>query len=161
MLSQPEFWVAVAFIVFVAVVFYYRVPERVIASLDARAAAIAKEIDDAKRLREEAQALLASYQRKQRAAEKEIADILSEARAEADRLAGETRAALQAQLARRTKLAEERIERAETDALSDVRRLAAEAAVAAARLLIEERLDDKKARAFLDSALKEIRDKLH
>lgn len=161
MLSQPEFWVAVAFLVFVAIVFYYRVPKRVVARLDARAAAIAKEIEDAKHLREEAQALLASYQRKQRDAEKEIADIVSEARAEAERLANETRRALEAQLARRTKLAEERIARAERDALSDVRTLAAEAAVAAARRLIEERLDDKKARAMLDSAIREIRDKLH
>jgi F-type H+-transporting ATPase subunit b len=161
MFAEPEFWVAVAFAAFVGIVVYYRVPKRVTAALDARSAAIAKEIEEAQRLREEAQALLASYQRKQRDAEKEVEDIVSEARAEAERLAGETKKALEAQLIRRTKLAEDKIARAEAEALSDVRALAAEVAVGAARRLIEERLDEKKSRALLDGAIKEIKGKLN
>jgi F-type H+-transporting ATPase subunit b len=137
------------------------VPKRVTAALDARGAAIKKEIEEAQRLREEAQALLASYQRKQRDAEKEVDAIVSEARAEAERLASETRKALEAQLARRTKLAEDKIARAEAEALADVQALTAEAAVQAARRLIEERLDEKKSHAILDGAIKEIKGKLN
>ncbi len=161
MFAEPEFWVAVAFVAFVGIVLYYRVPNRVTDALDARGAAIKKEIEEAQRLREEAQALLASYRRKQRDAEKEVENIVSEARAEAERLASETRKALEAQLARRTKLAEQRIARAEAEALSDVRALAAEVAIGAARRLIEERLDEKKSRALLDGAIKEIKGKLN
>lgn len=161
MFAEAEFWVAVAFVVFVGIVFYYRLPKRITNALDARAAAISREIDEAQRLREEAQALLASYQRKQRDAEKEVQDIVNEARGEAERLASETKKSLEAQLARRTKLAEDKIARAETDALSDVRTLAAEVAVGAARQLIEERLDEKKARAMLDGAIKEVKGKLN
>lgn len=161
MFSEPEFWVAVAFVAFVAIVIYYRLPSRLMALLDARAAAIAKEIDEAKRLRTEAQALLASYQRKQRDAEKEVEDIVSEARAEAERLASETRQALEDQLARRTRLAEDKIKRAESQGLAEVRALAADVAVGAARRLIAERLDDEKSRALLDAAIKEIKGKLN
>lgn len=161
MFSEPEFWVAVAFVAFVAIVIYYRVPSRLTGLLDARAAAIAKEIDEAKRLRTEAQALLASYQRKQRDAEKEVEEIVSEARAEAERLASETRQALEDQLARRTRLAEDKIKRAESQGLAEVRALAADVAVGAARRLIAERLDDEKSRALLDSAIKEIKGKLN
>src|SRR5215468_10158957 len=104
--SDPTFWVAVSTTTFIVIVFIVKAPAMVVKSLDARAVAIAKELEEARTLREEAQALLASYQKRQRDAEKEAQEIVVQARAEAERLAIETKKSLEAQIARRAKLAE-------------------------------------------------------
>ena len=118
--SDSSFWVAVSFTLFVLALLYFGVPRRVTEALDARSAQIAQELDEARKLREEAQALLANYQRKQRDAEQEAEEIVTQARAEAERLAAETRETLAAQLERRTKQAEDKIAQAEAQAVKEV-----------------------------------------
>ncbi len=121
MFGHAETWVAVAFLLFVALLVYLKVPAKVAALLDERAARIAKELAEAKKLREEAQALLDEYKRKRVQAEKDAEDIVALARREAEAYANETRAKLTETLARRTKQAEQKIAQAEQQAVKDVR----------------------------------------
>lgn len=161
MFATPEFWVLISFLGFVGLVIYYKVPGMVAALLDKRAADIAAELDEARRLREEAQQLLASYQRKQREAMKEAEDIIAQAKIEAEQLAKETRANMEAQVDRRTKLAEDKIAQAETQALNDVRATAAEVAVGAARRVIASKVDAGKDAEFVEKSISELASKLH
>jgi F-type H+-transporting ATPase subunit b len=161
MFSDPTFWVAVSTTVFVLVVIAVKAPAMVTKSLDARAQTIAKELEDARRLREEAQALLASYQKKQHEAEKEAQEIVVQARAEAERLAIETKKALEAQIARRAKLAEDKIAQAEAQALAEVRGLAADIAIGAAGRVIAQQLSPGRAQQLVDSAIRELPGKVN
>ena len=102
MTQMAEFWVAVAFVVFLLILLYYKVPKLIAKSLDDRAEAIRKELDEARRLREEAQNLLADYQKKHRNVGQEADAILEQARREAEAFAHETRAGLKDTLERRT-----------------------------------------------------------
>ena len=161
MFAPAEFWVLISFLVFVGVILYYKVPAMVTAALDKRAADIARELDEARRLREEAQALLASYQRKQAEAMQEADAIVTQAKAEAERLAAETRANMQAQVERRTQLAQDKIAQAETQALQEVRAVAAEVAAGAAQRLIAEKVDAAKDAAIVERSIAELASKLH
>lgn len=159
--EDPEFWVAVGFVAIVGLVLYLRVPVLVGKLLDDRAATIAKKLDEARKLREDALALLDQYRRKAAEVEKEANAILTEARAEAERFAVEQRVSIAAQIERRAKYAEQRIAQAEAQAIADVRALAADAAVAAAEKLIAARLDDKRAADLVKRSLDEIPSKLN
>jgi F-type H+-transporting ATPase subunit b len=161
LLRDPETWVGIGTLIFLAVLVWKKVPAMVGASLDARAAGIAKELDEARRLREEAETLLRQYQAKGASAEKEAAAIVTEAKSDAERYAKEARLAIDAAVARRAKQAEDRIAQAEAQALSEVRALAADAAVAAAGKLIAAQLDDKQSAALIKSALSEVPSKLN
>ena len=161
LLRDPEFWVGIGTLIFIGIVLWQKVPALVAKSLDARAAAIAKELEGARRLRQEAEALLAEYQKKRAAAETEAGAILTEAKAEAERYAAESRAAIKAQIERRAKQAEDKIAQAEAQAVSEVRALAADAAVAAAERLIAARLDDNRAADLVNRAIGEIPSKLN
>ena len=161
LLRDPEFWVGIGTLIFLGIVVWKRVPALLAGSLDARAAAIAKEIEEAGRLRAEAQALLAEYQKKRAAADQEAASIVAEAKAEAERFGAESRAAITAQIARRGKQAEPKIAQAEAQAVADVRAAAADAAIAAAEKLIAARLDDNRAAELVKRALGEIPSKLN
>jgi F-type H+-transporting ATPase subunit b len=161
LLRDPEFWVGIGTLIFLGIVLWQKVPAVVARSLDARATAIAKELDDARRLREEAEALLAEYQKKRAGADHEAGVILAEAKAEAERYTVEARAAIKAQIERRGKQAEEKIAQAEAQAVSEVRALAANAAVAAAERLIAARLDDNRAADLVNRAIGEIPSKLN
>src|SRR5271165_7660151 len=97
-LSEPEFWVGLGLAILIGVFLYQRVPAFLAASLDTRAAGIAKELDEAKRLREEAAALLAQFKAKTANAEKEAQAIVTEARDEAERFATEANAQLKIQI---------------------------------------------------------------
>jgi F-type H+-transporting ATPase subunit b len=130
-------------------------------TLDARAAAIAKELEDARTLRDEAQALLASYQKRQREAEKEAQDIVVQARAEAERFAIETKKSLEAQIARRAKMAEDKIAQAEAQALAEVRSLAADIAVGAAGRVIAQTMSPGRAQTLIDQAIKDLPGKIN
>ena len=121
LLRDPEFWVGIGTLIFLGIVLWKRVPALVASSLDARAAAIAKELEEARRLRAEAEALLAEYQEKRAAADQEASSIVAEAKAEAERFGAESRAAITAQIARRGKQAEQKIAQAEAQAVADVR----------------------------------------
>ncbi len=161
MLRTPEFWVGVSFFGFVALLFYYRVHAKIAEALDQRAADIKAELDEAKRLSEEAQAILADYQRKQRDAEKEAKAIIDLAKTEAEALAEETRVALKDSLERRTRLAEDKIARAEAQAIDEVRATAVEVAVGAAEKLITKKLTAKAASTLIDGSIKDLKTKLN
>jgi len=161
MLYEAEFWVAVAFVVFVGVLIYFGVHKLVVDALDERSARIRSELDAARRLREEAQALLAEYQRKEREAEREAAAIVAGAKAEAERLAAEAGARMEEFLARRTKMAETRIAQAEAQALADVRAAAADAAVAAAEVILTEAVKGKVADDLIRKGIADLKSKLN
>jgi len=161
MLESTSFWIGVSFFGFIALTVYYGAPKMIAKALDDRADAIRAELDEARRLREEAQNLLAEYQRKQRDAETEAQDIIAQAKHEAELLANEARDKLKETLERRTRLAEDKIVQAEAQALKDVRNHAAEVAVAAAGQLIADGLSKDKAAGLIDDSIKGISSKLN
>jgi len=160
-LSTPEFWVAVSFFLFVGGVLYLGAHKKIAAALDARAEAIAKEIDEAKHLRDEADKVLADYRRKQGNAAKEAQDIVDLASREAKALAAETSRSMTEHFERRMKLAEDKIGRAEADALREVRAAAADAAVTAAQMVIADRLTPETADKFVKQGIDALKTKLN
>lgn len=160
-LATPEFWVAVSFFLFVGGLIYLGVHKKVAAVLDARAAAIAKELDEAKRLREEAEKVLADYRRKQGDAVKETQAIISLAAKEAELLAAETRRSMKESFERRMKLAEDKIVRAEAEALREVRAAAADAAISAARSVIAEKLTPEAADKLVRQGIDALKGRLN
>lgn len=161
LLQDTSFWVLVAFLIVIGVFAKVGLHKTIGSGLDKRAQTIADEINEARKMREEAQELLASYQRRQREAEEEAAGIIEQAKKDAKRLTEDARDKINEQMARRTKAAEEKIGRAEAQALSEVRGQAAELAVAAAQEIIRERMDSGAQTAFLDKAISGLRDKLN
>jgi F-type H+-transporting ATPase subunit b len=159
--ANPEFWVALGFVAIIGIFVWQGVPRMIGTMLDARAAAIKAELEEARRLREEAAVLLNSYRAKAGAAEKEAEALLADARAEADRFAAETRAQLRAQLERRTQMAHEKIGQAEAQAMAEIRATAADAATAAAEKLIAARLDQSRASALIEQSIKDLTAKLN
>ena len=133
---EAEAWVAIAFVLFLGLLVYMGAHRRVITAIDARQARIKAELDEAVRLRQEAQAVLAEFERKGREAEGEAAAIVAAAKAEAERLAVEAKARMEDFVVRRTKMAEAKIAQAEAQALADVRAAAADTAVAAAEKIL-------------------------
>ena len=158
--ASAEFWVAVAFVLFVGVLLRFGWA-RAVGALDKRASDIKNELDEAIRLREDAQELLASYQRKQRDAEKEAADIIAHAEAESNRLRAEAEAELAATIGRRTEAALAKIEQVEAQALTEVRETAVDVAVSAARKMLTDNLDETRGNTLIDDAIGELRRKLH
>ena len=161
MLNEPEFWVAVAFVIFVGVLIYVGAHRKIIEALDQRSARIKSELDEARRLRDEAQSLLAEYQRKQGEAEREAAAIVAEAKAEAERVAAEARGKMEEFVARRTRQAETKIGQAEAQALADVRAAAADAAVAAAEKILRETAKGKIADDLIARGIADVKSKLN
>lgn len=161
MFATGEFWVLTGLIIFIGIAIYMKVPGMLTASLDKRREDIANELEEARRLREEAQQLLASYQRKQREAMKEAEDIVTQAKAEAERLAAETRSAMTALVARRTKMAEDKIAQAEAQAMADVRAVASDVAIAAAREIIAAKVDANRDAKLVEGSIAELASKLH
>jgi F-type H+-transporting ATPase subunit b len=151
-LADPEFWVLVAAIIFLAVI--WKPAGRAIGgALDARAIRIAAELDEARRLREEAEQLLAEYQKKQREAEGEAQAIVAHAKEEAERVAAQAARDLEQTLARRSQLAEERIAQAEAKAIQEIRGAAVDVAIAAAREVISAEMDATRGAALVDAAI--------
>lgn len=159
--ATADFWVLVTFIIFMGIVFYMGVPGLIGKALDKRAEEIRGELDQARRLREEAQNLLADYQRKAREAEEEARGIVDQAKHEAEALAAETKKELAETLARRTKLAEEKIARAEAQALGEVRASAVEAAVSAAETILKQRVSGDTAQNLIADSIRDLRTKLN
>jgi F-type H+-transporting ATPase subunit b len=161
MLQTADFWVAVAFIAFFAVLYYFKVHTLIGKALDNRAVAIKEELDQARRLREEAQTLLADYQKKQRNAEREAAEIVEEARRNAEAYAQETRAAMKDSLERRTRQAQEKIARAEAQAVEEVRAAAVDAAIAAAEKVLREKAAGATGAAITDDSIRSLKGRLN
>lgn len=146
----------VALVLFIILLVYLKVPAAIMGALDSKSQAIAKELHDARKLREEAEALLAEYEAKRVAAEAEAKAIIDSAKEQAALVAEETRASMSAAIKRREQQAEDRIAQAEARAQADVRAAAADAALVAAEKLIRERLSDKAQSALVAEGVAEI-----
>lgn len=157
--ATAEFWLAVAFVIFIGLL-AKPVWKRATTALDARAAAIAAELEEARQLREEAQAALASYQRKQRDAAKEAERLLAHAQDEAKRLTAQAEKSLEETLARHRALTEEKIAQAQARAMDEVRAEAVEIALAATERLLRERMSETHADRLVDRAIEDLPQKL-
>lgn len=159
MTFDATFFAFVAFALFFAVLVWLKVPAMILSALDARSAAIAKELHDARRMREEAEKLLAEYQAKRATAEAEAKTIVETAKEQAAAVTEETRQSMMAAMARREKQVDDRIANAETKAVDEVRAAAAEAAVAAAERMIRERMSDETQAALVEEGVGEMKRK--
>ncbi len=157
--EDPSFWVAVAFVVAVAIA-ARPLSSWIISALDRRSGEIARRLDEANALNEEARELLSSYRRKHREAEAEIADIMARAHEEAETLKRNASRELQARLAQRRQAAQERIRQAEADAVNQVREAAVDLALGATARLIHARLDDSEQSRLVGEAIDELDQRL-
>jgi F-type H+-transporting ATPase subunit b len=160
-LQETENWVAVAFLLFLGLLVYLGVHRKVTDSLDQRQARIKSELDEARRLRDEAQALLTEFERKGREAEGEAAAIIAGAKVEAERIAADAKARMEDFVARRTRMAEAKITQAEAQALADVRSAAADAAVAAAEKILSAAAKGEVAVDLLKRGIEDVRKKFN
>jgi F-type H+-transporting ATPase subunit b len=161
MFDDPEFWVAFAFVIFIGVLVKFGVPKMALSALDERSDRIKQALDEAQRLRSEAQAVLVQYQKKREEAEKEAQAIIVSARVEAERLAGEAKGKVEEFIARRTKMAESKIAQAEAQALADVRAAAADAAVAAAEKILVQTTHGAAAESLIAKGISDLKAKLN
>ncbi len=155
LLHDPEFWFAVAFIVFVGSA-YRPIKKALAGNLDARAAKARADLDEARRLRDEAQALLDEYRAKQGQAQKDAADIVSAARDEAEQMRQDAETELKRTLAAREAQAMDRIAFAEQAAVQSVRARAVEIAIRAATELVRQAIDGNAGNALIDHAIDEL-----
>jgi F-type H+-transporting ATPase subunit b len=160
-MMETENWVALGFFCFLALLTYLGMHRKVFDSLDARGTRIKSELDEAKKLREEAQALLAEFERKGREAEKEAEAIIASAKTEAERLAVEAKTRMEEFVGRRTKMAETKIAQAEAQALADVKSAAADAAVAAAERILSVSAKGKTAEDLVARGIDDVKSKLN
>ena len=137
------FWATVALFILIGVVIYYNLPAAFTRAIDQRGNRIRAELDEARRLREEGQQLLADLQRKRKEAEKDAADIVAAARREADMLLEEAKRKTADYVTRRTALAEQKIAQAERDAVAEVKSTAVDIAVEAARKVLAGKVDSE------------------
>lgn len=161
MMPPPEAWVAIGFVSFLVLLGYLGVHRKLIDALDQRQARIKAELDEASRLRQEAQALLAEFERKGLAAESEAEAIIASAKSEAERLAAEAKQRMEDFVARRTKIAEAKIAQAEAQALAEVRSAAADAAVAAAEKILAKAAKGKVAEELLVRGIEDLKQKFN
>jgi F-type H+-transporting ATPase subunit b len=161
MFSEPETWVAVAFVILMGVFGYFGIHRTVLKALDNRSDRIKAELDDARRLRDEAAKLLAEYKTRHASAEREAQDIISSAKADAERIAAEAKTKMEDFVARRTKTAEGKIALAEAQAMADVRAAAANAAVTAASAILSQSVHGQVADDLLAKGINEVRAKLN
>ena len=161
MFAEPEFWVAVAFVILMGVFAYFGVHHTLLKTLDHRSERIKSELDDARRIKEEAAKLLSEYQARGASAEREAQDIITNAKAEAERIAAEAKTKMEDFVARRTKTAESKIAMAEAQAVADVRAAAADAAVTAASAILSQSVKGDIANDLLSRGFAEVREKLN
>ncbi|MCS3728933.1 F0F1 ATP synthase subunit B family protein [Bradyrhizobium betae] len=161
MFFDPETWVAIAFVILMVLFGYLGVFKKAMTALDHRADRIKAELDDATRLKQEAAKVLADYKARTASAEREAADIIANARSEAERIATEAKAKMEDFVARRTKTAESKIALAEAQALADVRAAAADAAIQAASTILSQSVKGQVADDLLAKGITEVRQKLN
>ena len=161
MFAEPEFWVAVGFVILMGVFVYVGVHRTVLTALDHRSERIKSELDDAGRIKQEAANLLEEYKARRASAEREAQDIIAAAKAEAERVASEAKAKMEDFVTRRTKTAENKIALAEAQAIADVRAAAANAAVTAASSVLSQTVKGQVADDLLAKGIAEVRQKLN
>ncbi len=160
-LANTDFVVWIAFLVFVGILLYFKVPALVSKMLDDRAAGIRSDLDEARGLREEAKQLLASYERKQKEVQEQADRIVASAKEEAANAAEAAKADIEKSVARRLAGAEEQIAAAQAAAVKEIRNKAVTVAVGAAKDLIAEQMDAKRTNALIDDAITQVGAKLH
>lgn len=158
--DDPNAWLWLALLGFVVLIVVQKVPQKLIAALDSRSEDIQAKLDEARRLREDAQELLAVYQRRQREAEAEAKQIVEQARAEAERMAQSSRRELAERLERRTAMAEAKIAQAEADAIASVRERAADLAASAAAVVLQDTVDAARHQTIIDASIADLQSKL-
>jgi len=160
-LSNTNFIVLLAFLLFIAVLVYLKVPGLLMGLLDKRAEGIRSELDEAKSLREEAQKVLASYERKQREVQEQSERIIAQAKEEAKLAAEQAKEDLKTSVARRLAAAEDQIASAQAKVVKEVRDEAIQVAVSAARDVIAKQMTAASGNALVDDAIATVSDKLH
>ncbi|MBF9058372.1 F0F1 ATP synthase subunit B [Rhodobacterales bacterium HKCCSP123] len=160
-MGNTDFVVLIGFLLFLAIVFYFNVPAMLAGMLDKRAEGIKGELDEARALREEAQTLLASYERKQREVADQAERIVTQAKADAEAAAAEAKANLEKSIARRLQAAEDQIQSAEDKAVQSVRNRAVEVAISAAAATIAKQMAAADANKLIDAAIGEVERRLH
>jgi F-type H+-transporting ATPase subunit b len=158
--QEAEFWVGVAFLIFIALLVWMKVPGVAVKVLDARAEKIRAELAEAERLRKEAEELLASIRARREAAEKQAAELLASAEVEARQLEAEAHARLEEQIKRRGEIAKAKIAQAETQATAEVKAAAAELAIEAAAAVLTKRAEGMKTDPLVDQAMGDLSVKL-
>jgi F-type H+-transporting ATPase subunit b len=161
MLEDATFWALVGLILFLGVIIYMKVPGKLTAALDNRAETIRTELEQARKLREEAQALLAEYQRKAREAEAEVEEIIDQAKREAEAFGADAKKRVEDYVASRTRMAEGKIAQAEAQAIREVRSLSADVAIAAAQRILSARARGAAAEGLIKQAIDDVKAKLH
>lgn len=154
------FWAFVALLIFLGIAVYFGVPRIIGQMLDKRIKQISDELDEAKRLREEAAALLVEYEQKRVSAEKEAEDIVTAAKRDAERMTADAQTALEDMIARRTKAVEDKITQAEAQAIADVRARSADLAIEAARVILAEEVA-KNGDKLVETAIKDVGSRLN
>ena len=160
-LHNTNFVVLLAFLLFIAVLIYFNVPTMLMGMLDKRADGIRSELDEARKLREDAQSLLASYERKQKDVQTQADRIVESAKSEARAAADKARVDLDASIKRRLAAAEDQIASAQAAAIKDVRDRAASVAVAVAREVIAKEITAAQANSLIEQSIDTVRAKLH
>ncbi|WP_296423248.1 F0F1 ATP synthase subunit B [Yoonia sp.] len=160
-LQNTNFVVLVAFLIFVGILVYYQVPGKVAALLDTRAVSIKSDLDEARALREEAQSLLASYERKHKEVQEQADRIVAAAKEEANTAAAVAKDDIAKSITRRLAAAEEQIASAQAAAVKDVRDQAIMVAVSVAKDVMAQQMDAKSAGALIDDAIITVGEKLH
>ena len=158
--AGAHFWEAVGLIILIGALVWLKVPGMAMTALDARGARIQAQLDEATKLREEAQALLAEIKTQREAAERQAAEMLADAKADAERLAVEAKARLEEQIKRRGEIAERRIALAESQATAEVKAAAAELAAKAAEAVLAARLASATTDPLVDGAVAQLTSKL-
>ena len=158
---DATFWALVGLIIFLGIAAYFKVPGMIAGQLDQRAEKIKDELEEARRLREEAQQLLAEYQRKRKEAEAEAAVIVDAAKREAKALAADAKVKTEEYVARRTAFAEQKIAQAERDAIAEVRGRAVEIAIEAARKVLGDKVDAAAAGKLFQDSISAVKSKLN
>jgi F-type H+-transporting ATPase subunit b len=161
MFEDATFWVLIALILFIGLIVYLGAPQMITKALDKRAQDIKTELDEARKLREEAQSVLADYQRRAREAEHEAEEIIEAARREASAYAAEAVQRTDEYVARRTRIAEQKIAQAETVALHEVRSLSTDLAIAAAERILTSKVKGAEAEKLISDAISEAKKQLH
>lgn len=159
--ALASLWALIGLLIFIAICLYIKVPAMLNKALDARAGRIRGELDEARRLREEAQTLLADYQKKRKEAEQEAAAIVEAAKHEASILSEEAHKRTEDYVARRAALAEQKIGQAEREAIAEVRSSAVDLAVEAARKVLGAKVDAKVGADLFKASLAEVKAKLN
>ncbi len=160
MVLDNTFWAFISLLIFIGIIIYMGVPKMITGMLDNRIKKIEEDLNEAKRLREEAQALLAEYGRKRKEAESEAEDIVIAAQEEATRMREEAAEQLKDMVARRTHAVEQKIAHAEAQALAEVRSRSADVAIEAARVILTKQMETD-GDALIEQSIKDVGSKLN